>query len=72
MPTLPDEALQGGICSRFRPPSWGRGLPTSRWLRIATGLGARPDRRTTDYSGAQEDARGPLRDNSQGIKLSCF
>eukprot|EP00969_Alexandrium_andersonii_P035436 1551702-Alexandrium_andersonii.AAC.1 len=55
MPTPPDEALFGGIWRCFRPPSAGYGLRIARGLRIAAGLGTRPDCRSTDYCRTWED-----------------
>eukprot|EP00969_Alexandrium_andersonii_P222743 9838406-Alexandrium_andersonii.AAC.1 len=50
-----DEALEGGVEGRVRPPRARYGLRSARGLRIAAGLGAGPDRRITEYSRTWED-----------------
>eukprot|EP00969_Alexandrium_andersonii_P299828 13255067-Alexandrium_andersonii.AAC.1 len=51
----PDEALEGALYVCFRPPSARYGLRIAHRLRIAAGLGARPDCRTADSSRTRED-----------------
>eukprot|EP00969_Alexandrium_andersonii_P262543 11606441-Alexandrium_andersonii.AAC.1 len=54
-PNPADEASWGGVQGCVRPPSVGCGLRITDGLRIATGLGPRPDCRITDSSRTWED-----------------
>eukprot|EP00969_Alexandrium_andersonii_P312813 13821886-Alexandrium_andersonii.AAC.1 len=55
MPNPPDEALEGDIKGCLGLLGADYGLRIASGLRIAAGLGARPDYRITDYSRTQED-----------------